>query len=121
MGNANHTSTGGLNEEKAGEFLEDAAGSDLATTYKSWGNIWGVTAKRCLRVLSNGQIILAMGPDGLASINPANGQANWTSEWDYDNEEVQYVPQIINNKILYCFDRQLTLMELNSGKQLWQV
>jgi outer membrane protein assembly factor BamB len=117
-----YTSTsGGLDEEESAGFMEDAAGSDLFTTYVSWGNIWGVTAKRCLKVTTNGEVIIIFGPEGIASVNPQNGKANWTTEWEYDYEEMQYVPKIIRNSIVYCLDRELTLLDLKTGVEKWKV
>lgn len=115
------TTSGGLDEEETASFIEDAAGADFINYYVSWGNIWGVTAKRCLKVTTNGKVIIVFGPKGIASVNPKDGKANWTTEWGYDYEEMQYVPQIFKNSIIYCLDRELTLLDLKSGKELWKV
>jgi putative pyrroloquinoline-quinone binding quinoprotein len=115
------TTSGGLDEEETESFIEDAAGADFINYYVSWGNIWGVTAKRCLRVTTNGQVIIIFGPSGIASVNPQNGKANWITEWDYDHEEMQYVPKIFRNNIAYCLDRELTLLDMNTGEEIWKV
>jgi len=115
------TASGGLDEEETANFIEDAAGADFINYYVSWGNIWGVTAKRCLRVTTNGKVIIIFGSSGVASVDPQNGKANWTTEWDYDHEEMQYVPRIFRNSIAYCLDRELTLLDLNTGEKKWKV
>jgi hypothetical protein len=71
--------------------------------------------------LSNGQVTIIFGPKGIAFINPQNGKANWTTEWDYDHEDMQYVPQIFCNSIIYCLDRELTLLDLKNGNEIWKV
>ncbi|MCF8354979.1 MAG: PQQ-binding-like beta-propeller repeat protein [Melioribacteraceae bacterium] len=114
------TKSGGLDVEETSTFLEDAAGSELSTTYESWGNIWGVTAKRCLRVLYGGELILVFGPDGIALVNSSDGKSKWQKEWDYDETAVQYVPKIIGDKILYCMDEELVLLNLTDGSEIWR-
>ena len=113
--------TGGMDQEEASKFYEDAAGSDLSTTYTSWGTIWGVSAKRCLRVLYGKDVLLAIGPDAMGMVNADNGKSAWVSKWDYDNEEVQYIPKVIANNLIFCSQENLTLLNLSTGKQIWQV
>jgi hypothetical protein len=118
---ATTTSTsGGVTDEGARSFIEDAFDADVTSTYTSWGNIWGVTAKRCLRVLFDEKQILVFGMDGIGLIDIATGKPKWTQEWDYDYEAVQYIPRVHNGKVLYCVDRKMTCIDLASGKQLWQ-
>lgn len=114
--------TGGLNSEKTADFLEEAASAELMSTYTSWGNIWGVTANRSLRaVYSRGRnMMVVFGPDGIASIDLATGAPKWSTEWDYTRDEVQYLPKIIGDRIVYCVERKMTEIDLNSGKVLWQ-
>jgi outer membrane protein assembly factor BamB len=114
------TTSGGMNAEKEASFLEDAAGSELSTTYTSWGNIWGVTAKRCLRVLFDSKHLLIYGTDGIGLIDVAAGKPAWVTEWDYDYEAVQYIPRVLNGKVVYCVDRMMTSLDLKTGKQDWQ-
>jgi len=83
--------TGGMDVDATSKFLEDAAGSELTTTYESWGNIWGVSAKRCLRVLYGTDVLLIIGPEGISLVDADNGSAKWVSKWDFDNDDVQYI------------------------------
>jgi len=100
--------------------LEDAAGSELTTTYESWGNIWGVSAKRCLRVLYGTDVLLIVGQDGIAMIDADNGSASWVSKWDYDNDDVQYIPKIVGNNLIYCLDENLVLVDMSDGNFIWK-
>ncbi len=113
--------TGGTDAEGQASFLEDVSGADIATTYTSWGNIWGVTAKRCLRVLFDEKSLLVFGSEGIGMVDVSSGKARWVTEWDYDNEAVQYIPKAMSGKVVYCVDRKLTSIDLASGKQVWQV
>jgi len=112
--------TGGIDEEATFQFLEDAAGSELTTTYESWGNIWGVSAKRCLRVLYGTDVLLIVGQDGIAMIDADNGSASWVSKWDYDNDDVQYIPKIVGNNLIYCLDENLVLVDMSDGNFIWK-
>jgi outer membrane protein assembly factor BamB len=112
--------SGGLDEEASSKFIEDAAGADAATTYTSWGNIWGVTAKRCLRVLYGQTRILVFGRDGMSLIDASKGTPLWVAKWDYSHDAVQYIPKVIGNSVVYCVDRKLTCIDLNTGAQRWQ-
>jgi len=115
------TSTyGGLDIDKTAKFLEDVSDAELATTYESWGSIWGVTATRCLRVLYGADVLLVIGPEGIAMVDANNGSKKWVSKWDYDNDDVQYIPKIVGNGIVYCSDEKLTLLDLSSGSKIWE-
>ncbi|MBL1215137.1 MAG: PQQ-binding-like beta-propeller repeat protein [Ignavibacteriae bacterium] len=113
--------SGGMDAESSAQFLEDAAGSDLTTTYTSWGNIWGVSAKRCLRVLYGKDVLLVIGPEGIGLVDSDNGNPRWVTPWEYDNQDVQYIPKPIGSSIIYCSSEILTLLNLSDGSQVWQV
>jgi outer membrane protein assembly factor BamB len=112
--------TGGLSDEGARKFIEDAEGAEAMTTYTSWGNIWGVTAKRCLRILFDKENILVIGSDGIGMVDAAKGTAKWVAEWDYDQQAVQYIPKVMNGKLVYCVDRNMVALDLATGKKLWE-
>ncbi len=114
------TTSGGLNDEKTAAYIEDALDADVFTTYTSWGNIWGVTAKRCLRVLYNGRNILVFGPEAITLLNASDGKPVWIKEWDYDQSDVQFIPQIVGDKFIYCMDENLVLRNLSDGEIIWQ-
>lgn len=115
------TTSGGVNSSAKAEFLEDAASAELTNTYKSWGNIWGVTARRCLRVLFDETSLLVYGTEGIGRIDVKSGKPFWVTEWDYDYEAVQHLPKLQNGKIVYCVDRQMTAMDLETGKVVFKV
>ncbi|HET9137349.1 MAG TPA: PQQ-binding-like beta-propeller repeat protein, partial [Candidatus Kapabacteria bacterium] len=116
------TSTyGGVDPEKQLEYLDETGSAELSTVYTSfWGNIWGVSARRCLRIVAADGKILALGTKGASLLDAASGKPIWEHEWEYDQDAVQYVPRIIGNKIVYCMDRQLACMDVATGKVSWQ-
>lgn len=115
------TTTGGVNASGKNEFLEDAADAELTNTYTSWGNIWGVTARRCLRVLFDETSLLVYGTEGIGRIDVKSGKPMWVTEWDYDYEAVQYTPKIQNGNIVFCVDRMMTCINLENGKVNFKV
>ncbi|TDJ55630.1 MAG: hypothetical protein E2O46_02405 [Ignavibacteria bacterium] len=112
--------TGGTDVEETINFLEDTGGADFTNTYESWGNMWGVSAKRCLRVLYGTDVILVIGPNAISLLDANSGNVNWLSEWDYDYEETEYIPKIFGDKLLYCSQQNLTLLDMNNGNTIWQ-
>jgi len=112
--------TGGMDEEKEAKFIEDAAGSDLSSTYESWGNIWGVSAKRCLRVLYGSDVILVVGPESIGMVDAGNGSSKWVSEWEFDNDAVQYIPKIVGNSLVYCSQENMVLLNISNGSKVWE-
>jgi hypothetical protein len=114
------TSGTGVIEKNATDFLDDAENAEMWSTYTTYNNIWGATAKRCLRVLYGGDKILAIGPEGIGLFDAAKGNKIWLSQWDYDQANVGYVPAIIGSKLLYCADEKLALLNLADGKKAWE-
>jgi outer membrane protein assembly factor BamB len=112
--------TGGYNEEAVSEFLDEAESSDMFSTYTSWGNIWGVAAKKCLRILYGSDRMIVFGPEKIALVNSQNGNIIWSKEWDYDYEVVEYVPKVMNGNIIYCMDEQLVLINLENGNEIFR-
>ncbi len=113
------STTGGYDKEAVSEFLDEAAGADMTSTYTSWGSYWGVSAKKCLRVLYGSDKIVVFGPDKIGLINSIDGKIDWTKEWDYDNKAVHYIPKILNGNIVYAMDEKLTLIDLKTGKEAY--
>ena len=64
--------------------------------------------------------IFAMGRDGIARINTVDGKVKWMQKWEYDQDNVQYMPKIIGGKLVYCVERQLTCIDMETGKLVWQ-
>lgn len=116
------TSTyGGIEPDKQMEFLDAAGSAELSTVYTSfWGNIWGVSAKRCLRIVAANGSILALGTKGASLIDGATGKQFWKHEYDYDQDAVQYTPRIVGKNLVYSFNRQLACVNLETGKTIWQ-
>ena len=114
------STSGGMSEEGAKTFIEDAEGAEAVTTYTSWGNIWGVTAKRCLRILFDAERILVIGPDRIGMVDAAKGMTSWTREWDYNPAAVQYIPRVVNGKLVYAVDEELTCLDISTGKVVWK-
>jgi outer membrane protein assembly factor BamB len=113
------TTSGGVSQQTAVKFIQESDDADMTTTYSSWGRIWGVSARKCLKVLYGGPLFLVIGEDGIALVDAASGTAKWTKEWDYDKDDITYLPKIIGDKLLYCLDEKLVLVNLQDGKEIW--
>jgi outer membrane protein assembly factor BamB len=114
------TTSGGYNDEALSGYIDDLGSAELSTTYTSWGNIWGVSAKKCLRILYGTDKVILFGPEKIALVNSANGKIVWAKEWDYDNEDIQYVPKVMNGNIIYCMDKELVLIDTDNGKEVFR-
>ena len=115
------SSTGtGLIDKNASEFLEEAENAEMWSTYTTYNNIWGATAKRCLRVLYGGDKILVIGSEGISLIDAEKGEKIWLNKWDYDQKKVGYIPAIYGTKLLYCADENLVLLDIATGKKIWE-
>ncbi|MBI2429445.1 MAG: PQQ-binding-like beta-propeller repeat protein [Ignavibacteriales bacterium] len=64
--------------------------------------------------------LIALGEDGVTSINPLTGKRLWYYEWDYSDNSVQYRPMFIKNNLFYCINKMATLLNLSTGKIVWQ-
>jgi outer membrane protein assembly factor BamB len=103
------------------KFISEQEEADARCEYKGWGStIWGATAKKCLRVVYAGTHIFAIGQEAIALINAEDGKVLWKQKWEYDPKDVQYVPKILNGKLVYCLDRSLTSLDITTGEILWQ-
>jgi hypothetical protein len=112
------TEIGGADYDK---FISDKEEADAACQYQGWGStIWGATAKKTLRAVYAGANIFAIGSEAYALINAADGKIIWKQAWDYDAKNIQYVPRILEDKLVYCLDRQLTCVDFAKGEILWQ-
>jgi hypothetical protein len=121
MYSTTYTTTSEVGGEDYGKFISSTEEADAACQYKGWAStIWGATAKKCLRAVYSGTHIFAMGSDAIALINAVDGKVVWKHAWDYDAKAIQYVPKIMNGKLIYCLDRQLTCVDFEKGETLWQ-
>lgn len=114
------TTTTTISETKYNRFLSQTEGADAAITYEGYATVWGAVAKKCLRTVFADAYIFTMGRDGVALLDAADGKARWVHRWDYDQDNVEYVPSIHNGKLVYCIDRQLTCVDLETGEVLWK-
>ena len=111
--------TGGISSSGASDFLQEAEGAELTNTYKSWGNYYGVSARKCLNVFYGNDNILVIAPEGYAMLNTKDGSEVWKTKWDYDNKEVSYIPKLFSNSIVYCLDEDLVSLDIHTGKKRW--
>ena len=79
-----------------------------------------MTAKRCLRILFDAERILVIGPDRIGMVDAAKGMTSWTREWDYNPAAVQYIPRVVNGKLVYAVDEELTCLDISTGKVVWK-
>ncbi|MHB1050791.1 MAG: outer membrane protein assembly factor BamB family protein [Bacteroidota bacterium] len=64
----------------------------------------------------NGNLLIAIGEDGIASIDPENGKKKWYYEWDYSADDVLYRPVFVNNHLFYVMNGKADLLNLNTGR-----
>jgi outer membrane protein assembly factor BamB len=114
-----HT-VGGVQEEQLQKFIDDVEDAEMMEKFEDFFTIWGVTARRCLRIMFDTENILVIGSDGIGLVDAAKGTTKWVSEWDYDYEDIQYVPRILNGKLVYCLDRKMVALDLSTGKEVWK-
>lgn len=60
--------------------------------------------------------IIAVGDDGIASVNPENGKKNWLHEWSYSSSSVSYRPVFFKDHLFYFIDGKAELLNLKTGK-----
>ncbi|MCX6122670.1 MAG: PQQ-binding-like beta-propeller repeat protein [Ignavibacteriales bacterium] len=113
------TEIGGADYNK---FISEKEEADASCHYPSWGGgiIWGATAKKTLRVVFAGTHLFAIGEESIALLDASDGKVVWKLPWDYDPSNLQFVPKILGNKLVYCLDRQLTCVDISNGETLWQ-
>ena len=68
----------------------------------------------------NNDRLLAFGEDGIALINPLNGKRIWHHEWDFSAKAIHHRPMILKDNIFYYIDGQMVLLNIDSGKIIWQ-
>lgn len=64
--------------------------------------------------------LVVFGEDGIASINTTTGKREWYYEWDYSANAIHYRPMILKDNIFYFIDGKAVLLNLNTGKIVWQ-
>jgi hypothetical protein len=89
--------------------------------FESMGTVWGVLAKKCLGFTLIDKNIFIVAKKGLALIDAANGKTIWTKKWSYDQDNIQYLPKLVGDKVVYCVDRELTCISMNNGGNRFQV
>ena len=107
---------GGVEYEK---FLSASEQADAAIEYNGMFTIWGAAAKKCLRITYDDKNIFVMGTKGVAMINSADGKILWVHPWEYDQDNVQFMPSILGGKFVYCVDRNLTSVDMKTGVAKW--
>ncbi|MDP1676529.1 MAG: hypothetical protein Q8L88_06650 [Bacteroidota bacterium] len=68
----------------------------------------------------NSDRLLLFGEDGIASVNPINGKRLWHHEWDFSAKAVHHRPMILKDGIFYFIDGKMVLINIDSGKIVWQ-
>ncbi|MFA5804769.1 MAG: PQQ-binding-like beta-propeller repeat protein [Melioribacteraceae bacterium] len=101
------------------KFISASEEADAWIVYDFGFTIWGAAAKKCLRTVYNENSIFAMGTEGIAMINAADGKINWLHKWEYDQDNVQFMPQVIGDKLVYCVDRKVTSVNMKTGTTKW--
>ena len=64
--------------------------------------------------------LIVFGEDGIASVNPVNGKRAWYYEWDYNEKAVHHRPMILKNNMFFCVDGMAVLLNIETGKVVWQ-
>lgn len=64
--------------------------------------------------------LIALGDDGVAAIDAGTGKRLWFYEWDYSAKSIQYRPMFIKNNLFYCINEKATLLNLKTGKVVWE-
>lgn len=60
--------------------------------------------------------LIAVGDDGIASIDPNNGKRKWYYEWDYSAGNVLYRPVFVNNHLFYVMNGKADVLNLKTGR-----
>lgn len=102
------------------KFADAMQGADVFMTYKKFKKTWGSVAKKALGILSSDTRILAMGEKGVAFIDIESGKIIWEHTWNYDTDDVQYLPTIIGNSIISCIDEKFSKINMISGEKEWE-
>ena len=65
---------------------------------------------------ADGNSLIAIGEDGIASIDPENGKKKWYYEWDYSAGDVLYRPVFVSGHLFYVMNGKADLLNLNTGR-----
>jgi outer membrane protein assembly factor BamB len=94
-----------------------AAGTATTTTTTSYE----ATAVHVLYPVLRGDHVVVFGPDGVASVNVADGRVNWKTEWNWAGKKVTLPPQFLSNgKIVFMVKEDIQLMDEKTGKLHWK-
>jgi outer membrane protein assembly factor BamB len=102
-------------------FQEEISDAFDYLTYKSGSTIWGAAAKKCLGFSAKNKNILITANKGIALIDGSTGNTLWKKEWSYDQDNIQFLPRVVEGNLIYCVDGQLTDITLSGGVVRFQV
>ena len=101
-------------------FQEEIADAYDYLTYTSGYTVWGVAAKKCLGFIPDGKDILLVTKKAIALVDEASGKTVWKNEWSYDQDNVEFLPKVLEDKLVYCVDRQLKSVSMTDGRLRFQ-
>jgi hypothetical protein len=102
-------------------FQEEIADAYDYLKYTSGGTVWGVAAKKCLGFMPREKNILLLANKGIALVEVASGKTMWKTEWPYNQDNVQFLPKVLQDKMIYCVDRQLKSISIIDGSIRFQI
>jgi outer membrane protein assembly factor BamB len=76
----------------------------------------GVSRTLQVNYCSSSNSLIAIGEDGIASIDPVNGRMKWYYEWDYSDDDIQYRPVFLNDHLFFFMNGRVDLLNLKNGK-----
>lgn len=108
-----------ISPEGIEKFMSQMGKSDASLVYKSGRNYWGANAKKTLGLFVYDSDILVMASEGIARIDRLSGDVKWSTNWDYDPDDVAMTPIFLGDKLAYSFSEKLELIDYATGKKLW--
>jgi hypothetical protein len=112
------TNIGGSEYEN---FQQEIADAYDYITYTSGYTVWGVAAKKCLGFIPHGKNILLLANKGIALVEGASGKTIWKNDWSYEQDNVQFLPKVLQDKLIYCVDQQLKSISIIDGSIRFQI
>lgn len=76
----------------------------------------GVSRTLQVNYCASSNSMIAIGEDGIASIDPVNGKMKWYYEWDYSDDDIQYRPVFLNDHLFFFMNGRVDLLNLKNGK-----
>ncbi|MBI5474747.1 MAG: PQQ-binding-like beta-propeller repeat protein [Ignavibacteriae bacterium] len=82
---------------------------------------YAASARHVLYPVLRGDHIVVFGPDGVASVNLADGKVLWRTEWNWAGKKVTLPPQFLSTgMIVYMVKEDVQLMDEKTGKLYWK-